>query len=86
MTIFQVLADPKNRAVSGKFFRFTFLMIFLPLGFLLASIKARLMSVEASAIVAVVLVNVIMITYAVGAYREEVSDYKQEAVGTKKVD
>jgi hypothetical protein len=77
VTLFQILADPKNRAVSSKFFKFAFLMILAPIGFLLLSLKIRLLSMEASAVIAVLMVNVIMGVYAMGAYREEAEDYKQ---------
>ena len=47
---------------------------------MLVSVKTNLFSMETSAIIAVVLVNILMIAYAVGAYREEVADY-HEATG-----
>ena len=86
VTLMQTLADPKNRQVASKFFRFTILMIFLPIGFLLACIKTRMVSIEIAAIFAVVLVNIIMGFYAYGAYREDVQETKVPESSTKKTD
>jgi len=86
VTLFSTLADPKNREVAQKFFKFTFLMIFLPIGFMLASMKSRILSVEVSAIIAVVMVNVIMGFYAFAAYKEEVVETRPPENPTKKND
>ena len=67
----QILSDPKNREVSAKFFRFSFIMILVPLAFLLTSMKTGFMSTQTAGIVAVIMVNVIMATYALSAYAEE---------------
>lgn len=79
LTLLQILADPKNRETSVKFFRFSFLMLFLPIAFLFGALRTGMLSTQFAGIAAVILVNVIMIAYAVGAYREEVSDYKMHA-------
>jgi hypothetical protein len=71
LTLMQILADPKNREVSAKFFRFSFIMILLPVAFLITAMKTSLMSTQTAGIVAVVMVNIIMVTYALSAYAEE---------------
>jgi hypothetical protein len=86
VTLLQILADPKNRQVSSKFFKFSFLLIFIPIGFMLLSIKTRFLSVEIAAIVAVIMVNVIMGYYALGAYREELDEFKDSQAPNKKND
>ena len=79
LTLLQILADPKNRETSGKFFRFSFLMLFLPIAFLVGALRTGMFSTQSAGIAAVILVNIIMMAYAVGAYRDEVSDYKTHA-------
>jgi hypothetical protein len=74
-----ILADPKNRAVAGKFFRFSFMLILGPLGFLFVSTRMKLLSIDTSAIFAVILTNLIMGVYAWEAYREEVRDYRENS-------
>ena len=76
LTLSQILADPKNKDVSSKFFNFAFLMFLIPIGALILVIQLDILSVQNAGIFAVMLVNVIMGVYAVSAYREEVSDWK----------
>lgn len=84
LSLLQILADPRNRSVSSKFIKFAVLMILLPLGFLLLSMRLGIFSVEVSAIISVVLVNVVMGIYALGAYREE--DIDSSRKDSQKVD
>ena len=84
LTLPQILADPKNKQVSSRFFNFAFLMFLVPIGVLVLILQLRLMSVQSAGILAVVLVNVIMAMYAVGAYREEVADWKEDMSANKK--
>lgn len=76
LTLSQILADPKNKDVSSKFFNFAFLMFLIPIGVLILVIQLDILSVQNAGILAVLLVNVIMGIYALTAYREEVSDWK----------
>lgn len=78
LTLVQILADPKNQKVSTRFIKFAFLMILLPLGFLLLSMRLGLFSVEVSGVVSVILVNVTMGFYAFGAYSEEEDNTRQK--------
>ena len=73
----QVLADSKNRQVSAKFFKFTLLMFLVPIGFLLVSIRTNLVSAQTAGIIAVLLMNAIMGVYAIGAYREEATEWNE---------
>lgn len=84
VTLLQTLSDPKNRHVSFKFFKFSLLLVVLPIGFLLLSARLRILSLETSAILSVVMVNAIMAVYAIGAYREDVDDFKQATSDKKK--
>ena len=76
-TLSQILADPKNRQVSTRFFKFAFLIFLLPVGFLLLALRSQLLSVQTAGILAVLFVNVIMGIYALGAYREDLADWKE---------
>jgi putative effector of murein hydrolase LrgA (UPF0299 family) len=76
LTLSQILADPKNKDVSSKFFNFAFFMI--PIGVLILVIQLDILSVQNAGILAVILVNMIMGVYALTAYREEVSEWKED--------
>jgi len=84
LTLSQILADPKNKQVSSRFFRFAFLIFLIPIGVLVLVIQLRLLSMQNAGILAVLLVNVIMGVYAFTAYREEVNDWKDERSRGKK--
>ncbi len=77
LTLSQILADPKNKNVSSKFFNFAFVMFLIPIGVLILVIQLDILSVQNAGILAVILVNVIMGVYALTAYREEVSEWKE---------
>ena len=76
-TLINTLSDPKNRQVSAKFFKFSFLLVSLPIGFLLGSIKGGWLSVQSAGIMSVVIVNTIIGIYAALAYKEEVADWNR---------
>jgi|LauGreDrversion4_2_1035121.scaffolds.fasta_scaffold49515_1 hypothetical protein len=78
LTLSQILADPKNKDVSSKFFNFAFVMFLIPIGVLILVIQLDILSVQNAGILAVILVNVIMGVYALTAYREEVSEWKED--------
>ena len=82
MSLPRILADPKNQKVSSKFFKFAFLLLVVPLGFLIFAIKY--LDVVIAGVTAVVLVNVIVGIYAYGAYTEEVQDWKDHVAGPTK--
>jgi hypothetical protein len=84
LTLSQILGDPKNKQVSSKFFRFAFLMLLIPIGVLILVTQLRMLSVQNAGILAVLLVNVIMGVYAFTAYREEVTDWKDDRSTGKK--
>jgi hypothetical protein len=77
-TLLGILAYPTNRSVSAKFFRFSFMLLILPLGFILLNMRVKIVSLEISAIIAVFLLNAIMGVYAWEAYWEEVKDYNKK--------
>ena len=61
-------------------------MIFLPIGFMLTTIKTGALSIEIAAIAAVIMVNIIMGVYAFAAYKEEVAENAEADDERKKTD
>jgi hypothetical protein len=84
MSILKILLDPENSKISLKFFQFSFLLILLPIGFLLLTLRLGLLSPTAAGIFSVILVNVITVLYGVLAYREEKADYEAKESEKKK--
>lgn len=72
----QILADPRNSAVSHQFFRFALLLFVLPVSVLILFIQSGLVSVPVAGVLAVVLVNVIMGVYVYKACQEDSLDWK----------
>ena len=83
-SLVQILADPKNSKVSSNFFKTSFVLFLLPIGFLIAVLQFEFLSVTSAGITAVLLVNLIMGIYAYSAYREDVSDWNDHLSSGKK--
>ncbi len=82
--LIQLLSQPQNHAVKTKFFIASSLLFVVPIGMFFLCMKYFLIEMETnrritwSAIISVVLVQVILIVYIVMAYREKTPQKKKK--------
>lgn len=84
--LIQLLSQPQNSAVKTKFFIASSLLFVLPIGMFFLCMKFILVEMEInrritwSAIISVLLVQIILIVYIVMAYREKIPNQQRRNV------